>query len=126
MAVKFKSRAAWERYRNDLKIAVAPSMTHGVDHPFPPQKPPQRGHTVTNNRPEKGPTHELLNKDELEALDLLATVAGKIRRIIGDGPHAAGDWAEAADKIHQLQAVIMAQAATRAYPDLFRALGGQC
>lgn len=71
------------------------------------------------------PMSEFLSSDELEAMNLLATFAGKMRRIIGDGPCARGDWAEAADKIHQLQAVIMAQAASRAYPDLFRPLGGR-
>ena len=66
-----------------------------------------------------------LTPEELEAMDLIGTFAGKLRKIIGDGPCAKGDWAEAADKIHQLQTLIMAQAAVRAYPEMFRPLGGR-
>ena len=67
---------------------------------------------------------ELLTPDEFEAMDLLGKAAGVIRRIIGDGNQAVYDWGEAADKIHQLQSMVMAQAAARAYPERFRPLGG--
>jgi hypothetical protein len=69
-------------------------------------------------------TPGLLSEDELLAMEQLGTVAGTIRRIIGTGSQAGYDWGEAADKIHQLQAMVMAQAAARAYPDQFRPLGG--
>ena len=67
---------------------------------------------------------ELLTPDEFEAMDLLGQAANAMRRVIGDGDQAAHDWSEAADKIHQLQSSVMAQAAARAYPDKFRPLGG--
>ena len=66
----------------------------------------------------------LLNEAELEAVQTIGKFAGQMRRLIGDGPQAEADWAEAADKIHQLQTMILAQAAARAYPELFRPLGG--
>ena len=68
--------------------------------------------------------NDLLTPDEIEAIDLLAQAANKIRGIIGGGDQADFDWAEAADKIHQLQQMVMAQAASRAYPDKLRPLGG--
>lgn len=68
---------------------------------------------------------DLLNEAELEAMQTIGKFAGQMRQLIGDGPQAESDWAEAADKIHQLQTTIMAQAASRAYPELFRPLGGR-
>jgi len=66
---------------------------------------------------------QLLTGDELEFLDLLAKSANLFRRITGGGTQANNDWAEAADKIHQLQTTVMSQAAARAYPEKFRLLG---
>jgi hypothetical protein len=68
----------------------------------------------------------LLSYSELFVLDLLgramsefeANIAGRERRT------RDGDVAEFADKIHQLQRTIMAQAAARAYPQLLRLAGG--
>lgn len=62
---------------------------------------------------------EFLTSAEIDALDVLATFATRAHRILGDG----NDWAEAADKIHQLQSMLMGQAASRAYPSFFRLLG---
>ena len=67
----------------------------------------------------------VMTAEELAAMELLGNAAGAIRRLIGDGPCARSDWAEAADKIHQLQAMVMAQLASRAHPDRFRPLGGR-
>lgn len=67
----------------------------------------------------------LLTDLELEAMDATANLARLMFRIIGKtGPAASGDCAEMVDKIHQLQLMILAQAASRAYPDRFRKLGG--
>lgn len=66
---------------------------------------------------------DLLTLEEREALDISASLANALRRIIGEGPQAENDWSEAAAKIHDLQHMVMAQAAARAYPDSFRLLG---
>lgn len=66
----------------------------------------------------------LLTPTEFEAMDLLGKAANAVRRVIGDGDQAEHDWSEAADKIHQLQTTVMAQAASRAYPEKYRPLGG--
>jgi hypothetical protein len=62
---------------------------------------------------------ELLTSTEIRAVQLLGDFAGLMRQITGEGP----DWTEAAQRIHALQHMVMAQAAARAYPDLYRALG---
>jgi len=67
---------------------------------------------------------QLLTPEELEVLALTAVTAGKIHKIIGDGPNSYWDWAEAAHHIHNLQHMVMSQAAARAYPEMFRLLGG--
>lgn len=66
---------------------------------------------------------QLLTSDEMVALQHLTDAARTIRRIIGEGPQAIHDWAEAASRIHDLQHLVMAQAAARAYPGAFRLLG---
>lgn len=70
-------------------------------------------------------TEDLLTPDELEAVNLTADLANLMRRIIGEGPTADHDWSETAAQIHVLQSRIMGQAAARAYPDLFRLMGGR-
>jgi len=65
-----------------------------------------------------------LTADELAAMDTMSKFAGQMHRLCGDGPQSASDWREAAAHIHVLQTTIMAQAASRAYPELFRPLGG--
>lgn len=66
----------------------------------------------------------LLTTDEFEAMALTGQLANKLRAVIGTGPQAANDWAEAAQHIHGIQHMLMAQAAARAYPLDFRPLGG--
>lgn len=79
---------------------------------------------VTDTR-EYRVTHglDLLTADEREALRLTAQLANLCHRIIGRGPQAEPDWAEMAHRIHAVQHMVMAQAAARAYPSEFRALG---
>lgn len=64
----------------------------------------------------------VLTPDEQEAMDATVVVANTMRRIIGDGPCASGDWAECARIIHDLQCRIFTQVAARA--GLCRPLGG--
>ena len=67
---------------------------------------------------------EYMTADEHEAMEVTARLANLVKKIIGEGPQAAHDWAEAAQRIHAIQHTIMAQAAARAYPDRYRPLGG--
>lgn len=66
----------------------------------------------------------LLTDEEHKAMELSGQLAGMMRRMIGDGPCANGDWAEVAHDIHHLQERIMAQAAARAFPEKYRIAGG--
>lgn len=66
----------------------------------------------------------LLTDEEHEAMALSAQLANLVRRIIGDGPQAEHDWNEMAQRIHAIQHTVLAQAAARAYPALYRPLGG--
>lgn len=43
--------------------------------------------------------------------------------VVGDGPSRDGDLAEAVRHIHVLQNMVLAQAASRAYPDRYRLMG---
>lgn len=69
-------------------------------------------------------TEPLMTEDEHKAVALLGDAANAIRKVIGDGNQAEYDWAEAASRIHDLQHMVMAQAAARAYPERYRPLGG--
>lgn len=68
--------------------------------------------------------HTFLTDLEWEAIKTAGKLAGLMQKITW--PNRKGyqyDWIEACDKIHQLQHMIMAQAAARAYPELFRLHG---
>lgn len=69
------------------------------------------------------PTGGRLTAAEIEAVRLLGQFASLFVHIVADGPTRAADVAETFDKIHQLQHAVMAQAAARAHPELFRLLG---
>lgn len=64
-----------------------------------------------------------MTDEEHEAMDLSVKLAMKLHQIIGDGPQASNDWAEAAQRIHDVQHMILRQCAARVYPDLYRLLG---
>jgi hypothetical protein len=70
--------------------------------------------------PESVPT--FLTVEEQELIDVLSDAAGRFAKLINPSRSsvAAADWAEVADKIHQLQAFAMMPAAQRAYPGRFR------
>lgn len=65
----------------------------------------------------------MLTDDEHEAMRLSAELANVVHRIIGTGPQAAHDWNEAAQRIHAVQHMVMAQSAARSHPDRYRLLG---
>lgn len=72
------------------------------------------------------PNHEkepLLSDLEIQALRMSGELANLLARIIGDGSTREGDWREAVSKIHDIQHMIAAQAAARAFPNEFRLLG---
>jgi hypothetical protein len=64
---------------------------------------------------------------EERALALTGELAGALHEVIAqveNGDQAAHDWSEMAKHIHGIQHALMAQLASRAYPDQYRALGG--
>jgi hypothetical protein len=66
----------------------------------------------------------LLTVDEHRAVALLGEIADLLsRRVVGHGETRVPDLTELFAHIHAVQAAVLAQAATRAYPDLYRALG---
>lgn len=67
---------------------------------------------------------ELLTGDEMRALDLTTDLYDAILPIVGSGETRGGDMEEFISLIHAIQNKIMAQAAARAYPSIFRLLGG--
>lgn len=69
------------------------------------------------------PTEVLTEPEQRAIAHLVDFVNVMSTEVIGQGPSRGGDIAELIDKVHQLQAVIMAQACARAMPDQFRLLG---
>lgn len=68
---------------------------------------------------------ELLSAAERRCLDLTVELWNTmVRDVIGGERSATGDRSELAGKIHDIQHMIMSQAAARAYPRIFRLLGG--
>lgn len=67
---------------------------------------------------------ELLTDNELTLIEKLGECANLFAQVIGDGEQSINDLYECVDKIHQLQHMVMSQAAARAYPEKFRLLGG--
>lgn len=86
---------------------------------------------------EEKPPKEYLTDDEKEALDLTAKLANLLFKICREPQRPEGhsasleqwvanknnDMNECAYEIHVIQHRIMAQAAARAYPELFRGMG---
>jgi hypothetical protein len=68
---------------------------------------------------------ELLSAAEQHCLDLTVELWNTmVREVIGGERSSHGDRSELASKIHDIQHMIMSQAAARAYPRIFRLLGG--
>jgi hypothetical protein len=66
---------------------------------------------------------ELLTPAERRALDLTGELAGLFGEIVGNESSRHGDLTEIVSAIHILQRYLMSQAAARAYPGQYRALG---
>lgn len=73
---------------------------------------------MTSNEP------DLLTPDEHRAVAMAAELWGQLRVITADGPAREGDLSELVFHIHAIQRAVLKQAAARAYPDLYRLLGG--
>jgi len=68
----------------------------------------------------------MLTEAEHRALDLTAELMRLLSgEIVSGGPSRARDLAEAAQKIHAIQHMILAQSAARAHPERYRLLGEQ-
>ncbi|KLL11570.1 MULTISPECIES: hypothetical protein [Protofrankia] len=68
---------------------------------------------------------ELLTAQEKRVVELLAEVAGLLGEIVGpDEPARSGDVAELVHHVHAIQNTVLSQAAARAYPTVYRLLGG--
>lgn len=79
------------------------------------------------NRPERGlyeMEFALLSEDELAAMDATVALVGAFKKIVNNGSARESDLREFVTSIHHIQSSILAQAASRAYPDRFRPLGG--
>lgn len=86
--------------------------------------PPSRVARPPASSGTKPPTvTQLLTDDEHQAVQMLGEVANMMGRIIGDGLTRRGDIAEAVHHVHNLQRMILAQAAARAYPAQYRLMG---
>jgi hypothetical protein len=66
---------------------------------------------------------EPLTADELWIVETLGKVADRWAGCVGDGPTREPDLAEFFAHVHVLQQAVMAQAAARIYPHLFRLAG---
>lgn len=67
---------------------------------------------------------ELLTAAEHDAVAQAAELWGSLTAIVADGPARAGDLSELIFHVHAIQRAVLKQAAARAYPDLYRLLGG--
>lgn len=66
----------------------------------------------------------ILTADEHAAIRLTAELVNLVcGKIIGRGPTRDADVREFVSHIHVIQAMILSQAAGRAYPELYRTLG---
>lgn len=69
-------------------------------------------------------TNELLTPAEHDAIAQTAELWKILCSITSDGPAREGDLRELIFHIHGIQRAVLKQAAARAYPDLYRLLGG--
>lgn len=69
-------------------------------------------------------TDELLTAAEHDAVAMAGELWNLLTCIVADGPARQGDLHELIGHIHAIQHAVLKQAAARAYPDLYRLLGG--
>jgi len=67
---------------------------------------------------------ELLTEKEHQAIKVAGELAGLLSEIVGEGPSRDADMAELIGSVHHIQRTVAAQASARAYPHLYRLLGG--
>jgi hypothetical protein len=65
-----------------------------------------------------------LTAAEHDVIKALGDVWGDICKVVGTGPSRSADLSEVVFHVHALQHFVMAQAAARTYPDLYRLAGG--
>jgi heterodisulfide reductase subunit B len=68
-------------------------------------------------------TCKLLNADEHRAMDLSSDLINLVAKIAAHGGASHYDMAEMVAHLHAIQNAILGQAAARAYPARYRALG---
>lgn len=65
----------------------------------------------------------LLTEEEKSLVDLISDVSRSFGTIVGNGPTREHDLREMVFHVHALQNMVLAQAAARAYPELYRVMG---
>src|SRR5690349_5683826 len=71
------------------------------------------------------PDPELLTEAEKDLIAKLGSCFGDFTLVVGEGRSRDADLNEIAADIHHLQQAVMSNAAARAYPTLYRPLGGE-
>jgi hypothetical protein len=70
-----------------------------------------------------GEAYELLSAREKHIIHMAAELWNSLCKVVGTGPSREGDLRELSAHIHAIQQAVMSNAAARAYPGLYRALG---
>lgn len=117
---------------NDRGICGAPAPTLGFSTPpvtcnLLAEHPGWHGDRVGMSWAERSdPPTELLTEADHRALSLTVELWNVLcRDVVGAGRSRAGDLGELCGHIHAIQHAVLSQAAARAYPDLYRLLGGE-
>lgn len=58
-------------------------------------------------------------------MEVTGELVTAFKAIVGDGPSRQADLIEFCNHIHNIQNMILAQAAAREYPDLYRLMGDE-
>lgn len=66
----------------------------------------------------------LLTDDEHEVIEMAGALWKKLNELLEHGAGWQGDRLELIGHVHAIQHAVMANAAARAYPELYRVLGG--
>ena len=67
---------------------------------------------------------ELLTATEQACVKMAGDLWNELCNVVGDGATRTGDLAELVIHIHAIQSAVLAQAAARRYPSMYRPLGG--
>lgn len=117
-------RVSWREAVDDALYHVCPSealdeAAARIAHPAAQEA--RDGHPGPPSDEDEG----LLTQAEHDCIMVLGEAHEIFRdQILGPEPHGAQDDAEFISHIHDLQARVMAHAASRAYPDRYRLAGG--